>query len=177
VSRDLSSGFTTEAAKAKTAPGYLLEIGFTSPLRLSSRADVTWNGNIWITWGFSVEGMQTDGTSSDVQGSITLSNTDNSIGTLLLQQGIADRSIKLWKFYGTAPGRFDPLPIISAAGNGATFMKNLTQVRITLMASGGRSLYSPRLYCTRENGFSILPPRGTIIAWNGEQFTLEAENG
>lgn len=176
MKKTISTALATEIAKPVTSPGYLVEINFSTPFRISSRGDINWDGKVWITWGFDVQNLDTDAARSSLQGSLNLLNTDLSLSTLVLNEGIADRSIKIWQFYGETPGLFDPQPYFFGAGDEAAIDPTSGRCTITLMQSGGVTLYAPRSYITREAGFNFLPAVGTIIHWGGEQFRLERED-
>ncbi len=175
MSRTLSSGTTTELAKAVTLPGYFVEILFATPLRLSSRATLTWSGNTWITWNVRVEGLSADAGSSTQDGKIVLGDTDNTIAALVLAEGIAGRAINVWKFYGTAPGTTDPVALFAGVGDEASLEPDDGRLTITLAQQGGSTLFSPRRYITKAEGFSIVPAEGALLTWNGETIRLTRE--
>lgn len=164
----------TEIAQPVTKPGYLVEIAFSTPLRLSSRGDINWNGGVFITWGFDVQ-IDVDATRSALAGSVVLNNTENALGTLVLLEGVADRQIKVWQIYGDAPGLYDVVPHFFGSCDEASIDPTNGRVSISVMQSGGVTLYAPRTYITREAGFNFLPAAGTIIPWGGEQYRLEGE--
>jgi len=174
--RTLTSAATTAVAGPVTLPGYFVEILFDTPQHWSSRETIVWGGNTWLTWDIKITGLGTDAAQSSARGSLQLGNTDYSVGSLVLNQGIVDRPISVWKFYGSSPGPTDPVAVFS--GVGADFVLDPTQGQVTigLQQAGGRSQFSPRRYITAEQGFSYLPASGTIINWNNEIFILEANN-
>jgi hypothetical protein len=178
--RDLSAGYLTEAAKTVTLPGLLVEIEFaspTAPLRVSSRGDVTWDGKIFVEWGFRSDGLETDGAQATVSGQLVFDDPTLALTTLVLQNAIADRPIRVWPFYGAAPGLFDPLYLFEGVGDDAAIDPTTGRVTISIMQGGGSTLFAPRTYITRENGFNWITPRGTIIPWAGEVYILEGERG
>jgi hypothetical protein len=162
---------TTAVAADVTLPGYLVEIGFPSPFRASSRGDVTWSGGIFIASGFTVSGLGGD--------EVTLRFFDADVGvtTLILTYGIENLSVKLWGFYAEAPAYDDVFPLFEGRGVGAdgNTATGATVVRVGPLAR--ESPYVPRLYATRENGFNWLPPAGKIITFGGERFELVDARG
>ncbi len=175
--RELSAAFTTALSAAVTVPGYLIEINFATPFRLCTRTTITWNGLTWSRWGADLRGFVTDGAQSIISGSLILENTDNTLGTLILAEGVADRSIKIWKIYGETPGVIDALFLVHGVGDGASIDINKGQVEISIMQAGGATLYTPRRYITREEGFQAIVARGTLIQWGGENYVLEGDRG
>lgn len=176
--RTLSTPTQTEIAKTYTDPGYLVEIAFSTVVRLSSRGDVSWNGSSWLGSesgrDVGVDGLGSDGQGAQT-GSLTLGNADNVVGALVLNEGVAGRAVKVWKFYEGATAAADPAQIFSGCGDEAEI--GLTEVRISLVSESLQSLDSPRTRITKANGFNHLPPAGTIINWGGQAYRLEPGNG
>lgn len=173
MSRTIGTNIATEVAAAVTRPGYLVEIMFTSPVRVSSRGAFAWDGRDWTAWDLAIAGLGVDGGASSLDGSVTLGNADYSIGALVLAEGVSGRAVKVWKFYGETPAADDPVLLFSGVGNNATINPTRGTVQITLQQSAGKTLYAPRTYIGRAAGFNHLPARGTLITWNGETFRLE----
>lgn len=121
-------------------------------------------------------GLVADASQSVASGSITLGNTDFSLSATILNEGIADRSINIWKFYGYAPGATDPVQIFAGVGANVSSESKRNAITITLQQAGGKTAYTPRRYITNEQGFSVIPPEGQVIAWNNEVITLRRSN-
>lgn len=170
----VSANVSTEVARTVTRPGYLVEIAFSTPFRISTRGDINWNGAVFITWGAEVD-IEVDASRSALAGTLRLHNTENALGTLILLEGIADRPIRIWSFYGETPGLFDAVPQLFGVGDGASIDPGKGTVTISVMQAGGTTLYSPRSYITREGGFNFVPAAGSLYSWGGEQFRLERE--
>ncbi len=174
MKKSVTPALTAEIAKDITLPGYLVEIGFTTPFRASTRGDITWNGSVFITYGFSVD-VNIDAGRSALGGSITFNNTENAIGTLVLLEGVADRTVKIWQIYGDTPGLYDVVPLLFGVGDEASIDPTSGRVSVSVMQAGGATLFAPREYITREAGFNQVPATGTIINWGGEQYRLERD--
>ena len=84
MTRSLSTPTSSASLVLVTQPGYLVEIGFETPLRLSSRGDVAVLGNDWTAWDVRVAGMAHDGARPATSGSLTLGDHDQSITALVL---------------------------------------------------------------------------------------------
>src|SRR5881296_792885 len=116
MSRTLTAGTLSEIGAAVTRPGYLVEIDFATILRLSSRGTMPWNGNTYTAWYVQISGVGFDAGKAQ-GGSLTLGDFDDSISALILDQGIADRAIRIWKIYGETPGPSDAVPLFAGVGD------------------------------------------------------------
>jgi len=174
MSRSLSTTLLTEIAGPVTTPAYFIEILFASPLHLCTRGPLAWNGTLWQDGDVQVDGLEHDGSKSSQTGALVIGNADLAIGALVLQEGVAERPINVWKFYGDAPEPEDAVQIFAGVGDDSAIDTEARTVTINLVLAGGRTLYAPRTYITRERGFSQLPAPGTLVPWNGENFRLEA---
>lgn len=172
MSRTLTSALTTEIGKAVTLPAYFVEIVFATPVRLSSRGTIAWGGNSWTSWDIRIGGLGQDGGNSTQSGTLMLGNTDLTLSALVLVEGVADRAINIWKFYGDAPGASDPVQIFAGVGDDASIDADSGVVVINVRQQSGRTAYAPRLYCTKEQGFSYLPAEGAVVTWGGETIRL-----
>lgn len=173
--RTLSAATNTAVAGPVTAPGYFVEILFSSPLRISSRGTLAWSGNTWNAWDIRITGLAFDGTTSAQNGTLVLGNTDLSVGALILNQGIADRTINIWAFLGDAPATADPVQVFAGVGDVVSPINpDAGTVTVTLQQYAAGVLFCPRRYITNENGFSVLPPAGTLVPFNGETFQIQS---
>lgn len=168
--RTLSTPTLTEIVKTVTRPGYLVEIAFSTTVRISSRADVSWNNSTWLASDVQIDGIGSDGQGSQT-GSLLLGNADNVFGALVLNEGVAGRAIKIWKFYEGAVAAADPVQVFGGWCDEAEI--GLTEVRISLVSESLQSLLSPRRFINRASGFSHLPSAGAIINWGGQAYKLE----
>src|SRR5574343_79503 len=121
MSRTLTAALTTEIGRDVTSPGYLVELGFATPVRLSSRGTMTWYGNTWTTWDVRVRGLAVESNGSTASGSLTLWNGDYTISALVLGEGVANRAVSIWKFYGdSALTTSDPVSVFVGVADDAT---------------------------------------------------------
>ena len=178
--RTLSTATAAAVLGPITLPGYFVEILFTLPVRLCSRgsivAPITWSGAAWTAWDIKLGGLIAYASQSVTSGSITLGNTDFSLSAIILNEGVADRVINIWKFYGDAPGATDPVQIFAGVGADVSSEPKRNAVTITLQQAGGKTSFIPRRYITNEQGFSVIPPEGKVINWNNEIITLHRSN-
>lgn len=164
--RAVSVNTATAVSSVRTAPGYLVEIGFTTPSRFSSQGDVDWNGYSWSGGRFlNVNQLSFQG------GTLEIGNLDNILTALCLNEGIADRSIKIWKFDRSAIGDDDPVMMFDGVGDELNI--TLESVSITLAPYATTTLYSPRAFIGPSSGFNYLIPSGTIISAGNKTLKLE----
>ncbi len=168
--RTLSSAINTATAGTVTTPGYLVEIDFGTVLRLSSRGDQSWNGYTWTGGRIGkISGLQWDGKGQQA-GSIDLINSDLAMGALVLNEGVADRSVKIWKFYADSPATGDPVAVFDGVADAADIGPD--KVSLALLSQNGRTLSAPRRFIGPGIGFNHLAPAGTKITWGGQTYEL-----
>lgn len=167
MSRPVSGPTAAELEKPSTEPGYLIEIGLPGgTLRHCSRGTVPWAGFVWISMSVRVEGIEGGGQ----RGALSYFDHDAAMRTAVLNSGINDRPVKIWKFYGAALASGDPVQIFAGVGDGAQMQQG--RVSIGLARSGSRTLVTPRLRIGPGIGFNHLPPDGTIVNWAGRTLRL-----
>lgn len=166
TARVISAPATAALVGDVTTPGYLVEIGFSSPYRASSRGTVTWNGGIYIAAGFSAQISPGDT-------SVRFFDADLTLTTIVLTDGIENRTVRVWGFSAEAPGYADVWPLFD--GRGVSADGNSSNVALTIKAAGvfRESPYIPRLYITKEAGFNWIPAAGKVVNFGGERFVLE----
>lgn len=172
--RTLTDNVAAEVDALATKPGYFVEISFSAPLRASTRGEMEWLGNVWVDAGLVVAGLSVDGTSSSASAGASFADDDETISALVLNEGVADRPVRVWCFYGDSPDDDDPVMLFDGVCDAASGDPEGGRVTITF-AQGGSSHYSPRRRMTREQGFSFLPAKGTTIRWNGDRYKLDGD--
>ena len=156
--RTLSATNTTEVAKTITRPFFLVELGFDTTVRLSSRASVVWDGYTWTAASF-------EWTGSD----LVVFNETGSFGQIVLAQGTAGRTLKVWKLYGDGP--------TWAVADGEILLDGemgaaLIDEQVTINAKARPPQRTPRLYILPPV-FNHLPANGTVIKTPSGNYTLE----
>jgi hypothetical protein len=148
-----------------TKPGYLIELGFVPVLRFSTRGDLTFNGAQFIS-GFVAA-------YDNAARRLTLVNQDNAISSIVLAQGVADRSVKVWQFYGDLAVPEETVLSLDGYIDGAPSIGD--RVTLSLYTASAGAMYSPRHRITRHNGYSVLPVPGLRIQWGQALFILKSE--
>lgn len=174
--RTLTTAMQDGVDAAVTLPGFFIEILFSSPLRVSTRGEMDWNGSTWVELGAQVTGLSEDGTQSSQSASASFEDDDQTMSALVLGEGVAGRSVRIWKFYGDSPDAADPVQRFDGVCDTASGDPESGRVSISFVQPADKVLYSPRRRVTREQGFSVLPPKGTLIRWGGQQFKLEGDS-
>lgn len=168
--RILSDPLLNELSLTVTRPGYLIRLGFSTDLYLSTMGDISWDGHSWTGTDVKVSGLGQDGKGSN-QGTLELGNTDNAFGALVLNEGTSDVPVQIWACYAGATAAGDPAQVFDGVADGAEV--GTSKVSLTLVEQGNKTLYSPRLFINKASGFNFLQPVGTKISVNGEVFILE----
>jgi len=166
----LSTALMTELKLTVTRPGYLVQLDFSTILYLSTLGDISWDSKSWTGMDVKVSGIGQDG-SGGTSGTLTLGNTDNAYGALILNEGASDIPIKIYAIYANATSTGDPVEVFSGVVDGATIDSSM--VTLTLSSQGNSTLYSPRVFINKASGFNFLQPVGTKILVGSETFILE----
>lgn len=171
--RTLTPATTSATDATVTQPLYLIEIGFSPALRLSTRGDVTWNSLSWSGGeAIDVSSLDADG-SGRQSGTVQIGNLDDYVGTLVLSQGVADRPVKIWKADGAALDVADPVLVFDGVAQGADV--DTSRVSLSLAGSGTRSAFVPSRVIGAASGFNFLLPAGTKIKIGATTYTLERQ--
>jgi hypothetical protein len=175
--RTLSSTLDILVGVPITTPGYFLRIAFATPLYLSSRGELPWNGQTWSAGSFTISGLAIDGSQSAQDGTLVLTDTDFSITQRILTEGLADKRIDIWAFYSDVP--LDPpdaVLVFSGVADDVDMEPASARVTVNLQQESARNLFCPRHYITREQGFSMLPASGMQINFDGKTYILGSRN-
>ena len=162
--RTLSETTETLTAAPATKPGWLVELAWATPVRLSSRGSVSWAGYAWVPDTIA-------GVSIGEGGYVELANGDLAYSALVMNEGVADVPCRIWKFYGDAPGAEDPVLVFDGVLDRAEI--NHSAVKITLAQEASRTKMAPRQRIDSSGGFNHLRPAGTRISWGGQVYVLE----
>ncbi len=158
MTRPLSSSNAAELSLSVTRPCYLVEFGFATTLRLSSRETVTFKGNT-----FTAATMRVDQSGSR----ISLYNDSLSYTSTFLA-GVSGKACTVWLCYGETPFADADGDIVFEGEVGAVGIGE--RIEIKLRPAPVRRL--PRLYVTPPT-FNHLPPDGLQILTPSGVFTLE----
>lgn len=153
-----------------TRPGYLLEIGFSTTYRFSSRGTLSWNSQTWTSLPF-VPTLSGDAANGQ-RLSVTMPNHDNAIGSLLLLDDIANRIVKLWVFTGDSPAAGDVVQVFAGEGDG--YQLDIRTARIDCVPIGTDTIKVPSLRIVRTAVRQRLIVTGKRIAWGNEIYELES---
>lgn len=171
--RSLTAATQAATESSFSDAAFFVEIHFSTILRLSSRNDQSWNGFTWTGGRIAkVGGLKWDGKGQH-SGFIDLLDVDTLYTALILNEGIAGRLVRTWKFYGDNPAPSDPVEVFYGEGNEAD-LSNPAIAHITLIGKTPDS--SPRRVIGPATGFNHITPAGTSITWGGQTIKLEAAN-
>lgn len=167
--KTLTAALLAELGLTVTRPGYLVEIDFATPLRLSTLGDISFAGQAWTAADIQVRGLSAD-QSGQQAGSLILANTLADYGVLILDEGIADRAIRVWACYAGATA--DALEVFNGVGDEARWDAS-GRITLTLADSALRTAFWPRQRINAASGFTKLIPAGTRIVVAGQPYVLE----
>jgi hypothetical protein len=167
--KTLDAATLTELSATVSRPLLLVEIDFSSVIRMSSRSDVSWNGYTWTSQSIKVDGISVDGSGGSAC-KLTIGNTDNMIGAILLNERIADKAIQVWEAW-LDPTNI-PRVVSRFTGVGDSFEIGSQSAVINAVAAGTNLRHAPRQMISVAGGFSRLRPEGYKMNWNGVDYTL-----
>ena len=171
MSRTIDSGLSSELTADVTRPLYLLYLGFNTPLRLSSRKDISWGGYLWSSKGFEVNGFSW-GAGGAQSGTIRLPNESNDMTAVVLGETTADKQVKLWVTYLDTDGNIvTPEEYAIGVMDGVT--AGLDYVDLDVILSNSVRGTALRKRITAAEGFNFLPAPGTKITWGNIEITIE----
>ena len=169
--RTLSTTTSTEVAKVITQPFYVAYLGFPAPVRLSTRGAVTWNSQTWLEEDLKIQALSTS-KGAILSGALRIANHTNTYSSLILNNGVANRICKIWALYGAGPySAGDAVLLFDGVMDGADIG---VYVKIQITSQSLRTSFVPRFTCAPPV-FNHMPPRGTVITWQNEQFILEGK--
>lgn len=167
---DLSAGFIAAQAQVFTAPGLLIEIDFSTILRLCNRQTVTWNGFTWTIADIDLVNLAYDA-QGEATAQLILGNADYAFSPTLFAEGIANKKIKVWQFYGDlSPATADVAVVFDGYGDEPVIDE--AQIRIGLTSKAADQEYYPFEFLSPATGFNWLPQDGEVVQWDGDNYTM-----
>lgn len=168
--RSLSSNLQAAYSAPVQKPAWLIEIGFPTPMYMSSYGDVTWNSHNWLGFDVDVSGIKVGALS--LAGSLNIGNADDAIGTVVLLYGVTDRTIRFWGYDAgiTSLAAGDPVLVADGVGGGAVISEKSVSISLRDLVE---YRLGPRAVVSRENGFTAFLPAGRTLVINGISFVLE----
>lgn len=167
--RTLNAALLTELGKTITKPGYLIEIGFSTELRLSTLGTLAFNSFTWTATDVLVQGITTD-EKGNQSGSLVFNNTLNDLTAVVFNEGVADRPVKIWACYADAPSV--SVQVFDGVGDDVD-IDNRGKLSLRLATSSSRTAFWPRRRINAASGFLHLLPDGTAVTMAGQTVTLE----
>lgn len=166
--RTLSADLISRHAGAVQQPAWLVEIAFSSVLRLSSFDTVTVIGQTWTVADINVEGVRINGMS--ISGSLVFGNADDLFASYVLGEGVGGRAISIYGYDAAETDNEDVVHVIDCVGGEAS----VTAEKIIIALRDAKDFsYSPRKFINAANGFTQLIPAGKSIKINGQTYIIE----
>ena len=149
-------------------PAWLIYLGFSSPLRLSSFDEVSYDGNTWSAYDVDVSGIRID--VARIAGELVIQNADDAIGALILGEGVADKTVKVYGYDAGATATEDVVHLVTCVGGSSS----ISHDRVTIsLRSPASFTASPREFVNVASGFTYLIPIGTQLRINGQIYKVE----
>lgn len=164
----LSAALQAAHASVIQKPAWLVYIGFATPIRISSYDDVSYDSNTWAAYDVDVSRVRIDAVK--VIGDITIQNADDVLGALILNEGVADKTIKVYGYDAAATATADIVHLVTCVGGAATISHD--RVSISLRAATEYTS-APREFVNAASGFTYMIPAGTQLRINGQVYKVE----
>lgn len=164
-----------------TQPMYLVQIELDAPMHLSTREELSWNGQTWLNGLIHLDRVGPD------SASLRIHNSDYRYTTPALQGAYQRKPVRIWWGYGAgqyaeyfAPGYIAPgyvrgpslgEPILLFDGLISAIPEIGEWLRIELTRSPPRRYPRWRVLPPRTNH---LTPAGAVIVFGGESYRLES---
>lgn len=176
MTRPISGALATELAKTITSVGYLVELGLTTPMRISNIGQVTWNSLTWADQDFSVQGLVFDA-DQPLVGQLAIQNVDGAIASTLLAptEKMYETSVTIYQFARGALGLSD-VPKIAVMAI-ASLEVTLERVSLALVESKSATASSPRRRVSPDFGFNFATAPGTQFGWGNQIVTIASADG
>jgi len=157
MAKSLSTVNANEADNTWIKEGFLVEFGFSTTIRYSSRQAVTWNGNAYTLMDMMLS-LKTDGSG----GALVIKDNDYALTDIAAAQGTAGKSAIVRLLYGE-----DTTP---AAGDADIFFEGEIGPAAcrhdvwTMKLIESEAKFMPDILINEANGFNHIPPDGTEIS-------------
>jgi hypothetical protein len=177
VPRVISAALSAQFAQTVTSVGYLVHIGFSSPVYWSNIGTVQYpsGGQTWTDKSFSIDGLAFD-IDREMEATLTIDNLDGAAASLFLAgDRLYDTIVTVYQFDRDALASGDAPKIARMAINSADI--SLKSVNVRLSEQSAQAAYSPRRRINPTDGFYYATPPGATFSWGGSTIILEDSEG
>lgn len=159
MSRGLDASTTTALGAAVTQPYYLVSMGFSTPVYLSSRGAISWDTHSWVDASFEIQ--------LDSEPTIRIFNEATTLGVTVLSEGTSGRAIQI--YYGDKDDSAHPNPYMLFDGEMGEASINET---VSIRCKRLKPLKTPRHYAAPPV-CNFIPPPGTRFETPKQVIILE----
>jgi hypothetical protein len=174
VSQTLTAYNTIETAKLLTKPYFLIELGFSVTLYMSTLKDIVIDSNLYSASRMITVGNMKPDDNGDIKSSVIIDNVDNALSVLTLAESPSGLSVVIYKAYGDSPTQSDLVKIFDGVMGLTKIDDRSNNVTINVSSKSIDTL-SPGLVISRPT-FNWLPPSGTTIKTGNTILTLQSGN-
>jgi len=151
-------------------PAYLVELNFSTVIRLCTRGQVDWNGFMWYQGGCQV-GQFAIGQAGVQTVAISLANNSFAYSKIVLGETASGKRVRIWKLFGEPPysvsdaslvfnGLIDDVPELGDV------------VTLNCATANARTLLVPNITIGLPY-FTNMPRAGQVIYWGDESYELQ----
>jgi hypothetical protein len=180
----LSIRMQEEVSRTITHPGFLLEIGFDSPLRISSRGLKTWDGKTWKPMSFldskttaAVIGTFEERGESTMEGQVQINTTNREFSIQCRVEKVVGREIRIWILDGDDPDPAfeDPLLVFDGLVRSAE-LGNYSYATLSVTTQRLDAMFSPREFYNETGGYTTTAAEDKIVLFNQAEYRLNSVN-
>jgi len=174
VSQTLTAYNTAETAKLLTKPYFLVELGFSVTLYMSTLKDIVISSKLYSASRMITVGNVKPDANGNIKSSVIIDNVDNAISVLTLAESPSGLPVVVYKAYGDSPAPSDLVKIFDGVMGLTKIDDRSNNVTININ-SVAIDMLSPGLIVSRPT-FNWLPPSGTTIKTGNTILTLQSGN-
>lgn len=159
--RGIDATQLTAVADPITQPYYLVYMGFSTPVRMSSSITIAWNSFTWLAAGMNVRMGQAP--------SLDIFNEDTLFGQLVLTDGTAGRPVIIYMGYRNDSAHPNPLMVFNGEMGEAMIGE-----RVSIRCKPHAPYSTPRHYAVPPF-VNHIPPDGTRFETPKQVVILERD--
>ena len=153
MSRTLPGSTSTEVTATVTDTVILVALGFSSPVYLSTREQITWDAKTWLAADMRVQiGGDTP--------NLTVYNENTTLGETVLAEGTAGKAVQIYQRYGTET----PVLLFDGEMGKATIgdMVSISCRRAPARKAPNIRIAAPVFNYVPKRGLKIVTSKGTV---------------
>lgn len=167
--REITTKASISVSSSVQTPTFLVEIGFSTPIRLSTRGLVDYGGYAWFQGGVQVTDMST-GQAGTKTCRIIVPNNQFAFSAIVLAETASGKPVKVYKLFGEPPYSLEDATLLFQGYIGDV-PEMMERVVFNCTSQNARTLMVPSITIGTPY-FNYLPRAGQVIYWGEEQYEL-----